>query len=310
MPGIDRTTILTGPALVTFAGQSFWSKGDVTVNIQAKQFGVETSHFGQVDSRVSDRTVEVSFEPCGRFTTGLAAVIWPYAATAIGASIYGSTDRPLIIWARDGKKLTVPNASVTGMPNIRLGVAKVIDGPIKFTGLLAKNTDPATAGAYYVLATATYPGDTGFLVSDIKTQAYTSAWGSSPWDAFQTEDGWEISFGLQLAPQMVDAFGTVDMTLKGLTVTAKAVPVGPSETDILAKLLPTSGLGNSIAAAASPLVISGTGVFAKLYTAGMTDSGFGYGAKKRIGATTWQATRTVTAGVADPLFYIGATAAP
>lgn len=310
MPGIARELILTGPALVTFGGQSFWSKGDVKVDFTNTYFDIQTAHFGKVDQRVSDRKVEVSFEPAGRFTTALAAVIWPYAATAVGASIYGSTDRPLVVWCRDGKKITLPNASITGMPDIRLGVGTTIDGNIKFTGLLAKSTDPATAGAYYVLTTATYPGDTGFAVSDIKTQAYTSAWGSAPWDSFVTQDGWVLSFGLDLQPQEVDSFGTVDMTLKGLTVTAKARPVGPSETDILSKMLPASGLGNSVAAAAAGLTISGTGVFAKVYNAAITDSGFEYGSGKRLGDTTWQATRTVTAGVADPLFYIGTTAAP
>lgn len=310
MPGIDRTLILTGPALVTFGGQSFWSKGDVKVAFTNKYFDIDTAHFGKVDKRVQDRLIEISFEPCGRFTSGLAAVIWPYAATAIGASIYGSADRPLVVWARDGKKITIPNASVTAMPDIHLGVNKLIDGSIKFTGLVAKSTDPATAGAYYVLTTASYPGDSGFLVSDIKTQAYTSAWGNSPWDAFTTQDGWVLSFGLDLKPQMVDSFGTVDMTLSGLTVTAKGRPVGPSETDIFTKLLPNSGLGNSVAASASSLVISGTGVFAKVYNAALTDSGFEYGSGKRLGDTSWVATRTVTAGVADPLFYIGTTAAP
>jgi hypothetical protein len=305
MPGIDRTLILTGPALVTFGGQSFWSKGDVKVDFQNTYFDIDTAHFGKADKRASDRKIEVSFEPEGRFTTGLAAVIWPYAALAIGASIYGASDRALIVWARDGKKITIPNASITGMPDIRLGMSKTIDGNIKFTGLLAKDTDPATAGAYYVLATATYPGDTGFAVGNIPTSAYASAWGGdAPWDSFQTEQGWTISFGLDLKPQMVDSFGTVDMTLAGLTVTAKGRPVGPTETDILSKMLPTSGLGNSIAAAANDLVITGSIAIATVYNAGITDGGFEYGSGKRIGYITWEATRTVTDGVADPLFSI------
>ena len=308
MPSINRTTIIAGPALLQFATQKFWSKGNVEVKIINDRFDIETAHFGKVDKRVSDRKVEVSFEPEGRFTSGIAAVIWPYAATAIGASIYGASDRALVVWARDGKKITIPNASVTGMPDIRLGVGKTIQGNIKFTGLLKKSTDPSAAGAYYALATATYPGDTDFAVADMLTQAYTSVWGSAPWDAFTTQDGWTLSFGLDLQPQMVDSFGTVDMTLKGLTVTAKGRPVGPAETDILAKMLPASGLGNSIAAAAETLEISGTGVYARVYNAGITDSGFEYGAGKRLGDTTWQATRTVTAGVADPLFYIATTA--
>ncbi len=309
MSGINRSTILSGPALITFGGQSFYSKGDVTLNFKPKLFAVSTAHFGEVDKRVSDREYEVSFEPDGRFTTALAAVLWPYAATLNGASIYGGTDRPLIIWSRDGQKLTLVNAAITGMPNMHFGAAKTIQGAIKFTGLLANNTDPSNAAAYYTLTSTTYPGDAGWLASDVKSQAYTSAWGTAPWDAFFTEAGWDISFALNLKPQMVDGLGTVDMTLQGLAVTAKCIPVGPAVADILAKMAPAVALGNSIAALASHLLISGTGVYAKIYNAGMTESGFVYGAeKKRIAATTWQATRTLTSGTPDPLFYVGTTA--
>lgn len=305
MSGIDRTLILTGPALVTFGGQSFWSKGDVKVDFTNTYFAIGTAHFGDVDKRVSDRKVEVSFEPEGRFTTGLAAVIWPYGATAIGASVYGDTDRALVIWARDGKKLTLPNASITAMPDIRLGVGATITGSIRFTGLLANETDPSSAGAYYALASESYPGDAGFTVGNIRTSAYTAAWGETPpWDDFKTEAGWVLSFGLNLRPQMVDGLGTVDMTLAGLSVTAKARPVGPDETDILTKMLPETGLGNSIAAASANLVLTGNIAVATLYNAAITASGFEYGAGKRLGDTTWEATRTITAGVADPLFTI------
>lgn len=308
MPGIDRTTILTGPAVVTFAGSSFWSKGDITVTIKNKRFPIETAAYGKVDERISDRMVEVSFEPDGRFTSALAAVLWPYAATAIGASIYGSTDRPLVIWTRDGQKLTLPNAALTSMPNIRTGVSKTIQGSVTFTGLLAKSVDPATAGAYYTVSTATYAGDTGFAASDILTKPYASAWGTTPWDAFFTEDGWDISFGLQLAPQVVDNYGTVDMRVQSLSVTAKAIPIGPTETQILALLQPNSVLGSSIATT-NPLNISATGIYVRLYNAGLADAQLGYGAnKKRIGTCEWIATRTVTTGTLDPLFYVGTSA--
>lgn len=304
MPGIDRTTILTGPALVTFAGQSFWSKGDVTVNLVTRRFGIQTAHFGEVDSRVSDRQIEVSFEPSGRYTAGLYAVMWPYAATAIGASIYGATDRALVIWSRDGQKLTVPNASITQMPGLRLGVAQTIAGNIQFTGLLKKSTDTTSVGAYYVLASETYPGDTGFDVANIPTQPYVSVWGASaPWDSFLTEGGWEVNFAMQLAPQAVDSFGTVDMTLQGLTVTARAIPVGPAASDIFSALY-QGNLGDT--QGGTDLELTAATANFTLKNAIITESGFGYGnTRKRISQTTWQATRTVTAGVVDPLFVMG-----
>lgn len=312
MPTINRTTILTGPALVTFGGQSFWSKGDVIVKPVNQRIQIGTAHFGKVDERFADKSLEVSFEPSGRFTAGLAGVLWPYAATTIGSGIYSSSDSALVVHSRSGTKLTIHNARVTEMPSLRLGVTQTIQGQVKFTGLLKNNTDPTNAAAYYTIASEAYPGDSGFAVSDIKTLAYASSWGASaPWDSFLTEAGWEISFGLQLEPQRVDGLGTVDMSLQGLDVTARAIPVGPTEADVLTKMGNTAALGASLAGVSGEVLnISATGVYVRIYKAALADAELGYGpARKRIGRCEWIATRTVTAGTLDPLFYIG-TAAP
>lgn len=312
MSGINRSNILKGPALVQYGGQSFWSKGDVTLNFEPKLFAIPTAHFGEVDQRVSDQVFKASFEPAGRFTAGLAAVLWPYASMLPGTSIFGASgvDKALVVWSRDNKKLTLHNSAITGMPTIRQSVSKTIQGAVEFTGIVRNEMDPSEASSYYTIETATYPGDTGFAVSDILTKAYASAWGDdAPWDSFYTEDGWEISFGLNLSPQMVDGLGTVDMSLQGLTVTAKCVPVGPAESDILAAAAPAVALGSSIASRSAALNISASGIYVRVYNAGITKSGFVYGAeKKRISATEWRATRTVTSGTPDPLFHIGTSA--
>jgi len=307
---LNRTTILAGPALVQYAGSSFWSKGDITLTPTIKTFDIATAAFGKVDKRRSNFTLDISFEPSGAFTGTLASVLWPYAATPIGSSIVGGTDKPLTIWTRDGKKLVVYNAVLSAMPPLSVSVGKTMIGTVKFTGILANNTDPANAAAYYSLTSVAYPGDTGFAVSDIKTFAVTAAWGaSSPWSSFLADGGWDISFSQQNKEMEVDGLGTVDITLSDLTVTAKATPIGPAEADILAALAPNVSLGNSIAAAANPLNISATGFYARIYNAAIDASALMYGAdKKRLGPTTWVATRTVTAGLADPLFYVGTTA--
>lgn len=309
MPSIDRTTIITGPALVTYGGQSFWSKGDVTLKPIVGKVAVTTAAFAEVHGRINDKKVEVSFEPSGRFTAPLLAVLFPYAAMNIGASVYGPNDKVLVIHSRAGTKLTVPNAAITKLPNLRFGVSQTIQGAITFTGLLKNSTAPETAGAYWLVETAGYPGDTGFSTADIKTLAYNSSWGAgAPWASFLTETGWDVSFNLSLASQMVDGLGTVDMTLQELKVEASGIPVGPNETEVLAKMQQNQVMGSSYATA-DPLNISATGVYFRLANAGLTDADLGWGSqRKRIGQCKWQATRTVTAGVPDPLYYIGTVA--
>lgn len=305
MPSIDRATIITGPALITYNSQKFWSKGDITLTPINERFTIDTAHAGPVDERIQNRSIEVTFEPSGRFTTALAAVMWPYAATNIGTDVFGTTDTALTINTRAGTQIVVHNAAVTSMPNLRLGVTQTLQGEMTFTGLLKNNTDPSNAAAYYTISSVAYPGDTGFAIADIKTLAYSSAWGASaPWDDFLTEAGWEVAFDLQLAPKIVDGLGTVGMSLQSLAVTASAIPVGPTEAEVLAAMQATGTLGASISTA-NDLVVSATGIYFALSNAGIQESELGFGSeRKRIGTTTWMATRSVTGGTLDPLYII------
>ncbi|MEY2655444.1 MAG: hypothetical protein RLZZ524_2472 [Pseudomonadota bacterium] len=306
MPSINRTTIIAGPALIKYnTTSSFWSKGDVELKVINDRFDIQTAHFGKVDERFSDRRIEVTFEPSGAVTSTLAAVLWPWGGTTVGTSILTGTDKPLEIISRDGRKITVHAAAVTKMPTLRLGVSNTLIGPVTFTGLIKNNTDPTNASAYYTEAPFTYPGDTGFAVADIKTAAASAVWGAAaPWSSFVSENGFEIDFDLQLAPQKVDGIGTVDMTFQSLAVTLKAIPVGPAALDILAKIAPTSGLGASIAGADNLTVTAGT-VAVVLSKPAIVESGLMFGSQvKRIGSTVWTATRTVTTGTPDALFTL------
>lgn len=305
MPSINRTSIISGPALIQFDSQKFWSKGNVEVKIINDRFDVDTAHFGKVDERYQDRRVEVSFEPAGAITTALAAVLFPYRTTVVGASAFTGTDKALEIFGRDGRKVTVPAAAVTKMPMLRLGSSTTLLGSMTFTGLVKNNTDPTAAGAYYTEAAVTYPGDTGFAVADIKTAAASAVWGATaPWSSFVSENGFEVDFNLNLAPQKVDGIGTVDMTFQKLDVTLKAIPVGPTANDILARISPTSGLGASMASADNMTITAGT-VAVAISKPALTESGLVFGsAAKRVAASVWTATRTVTSGTADPLFTI------
>lgn len=307
MPAIPRS-IIAGPALITYDSVSFWSKGDVVLKVVNDLFNIDTAHFGKVDERFAGRRIEVEFEPSGAFSAAVAAVLWPYGSTTVGSSIFTGTDKPLAIFGRDGRKVTVHAAALTKMPPIRLAVNQTIAGSCQFTGICAANTDPTNAAAFYTEAAVAYPGDTGFAVSDILTKHCTAVWGvASPWNSFLTEGGWVIDFNLGLAPQNVDGIGVVDMTFQQLEVTAKAIPVGPTAANIMAKVSPAVALGTSVASA-DELVISGPGVGdpeVVLSAAAIVDSGLAYGnTVKRVTETTWIATRTITGGTADALFII------
>ena len=308
---IDRATIIRGPAKVTFEGQTFWSKGDITLKPTVSRFEIATSRFGRVDERFSDKSIVVSFEPSGRFDASLAAVLWKYATEEIGASIFGATDSPLVIHTVAGRKVIVHNTALTSMPDINLGVGQTIQGDVEFTGLLVNNADPSDTNSYYTSSALAYDGDTGFNTTDIPTLAYGSAWGAvTPWDSFNTEEGWSLSFDLSLRNELVDGLGTVDMTMQELQVTATSIPVGPTVDDVLAKQgINATALGSSVQANSDDLIISGAGVHVEVRNAALVETDIGHGIdRKTIGSSEWIATRTITAGVADALFYIGTTA--
>jgi hypothetical protein len=308
MPAISRATTLAGPALISYGGQKFWSKGDVTVKPVNDRFNIDTAHFGKVDERTSARRFEIQFEPSGRFTTALAAVLWPYGATAVGTSVFGGgTDKPLTINGRDGRQIVVHAAAITTMPQLRLSVSQTLVGPVTFTGIVKNNTDPSAAGAYLTESAVAYPGDADFAVADILTKHALATWGSAPWANFLTEGGWTVDFDLQLSPQSVDGIGVFDMTFQSLAVTAKAIPVGMTQAQLLSAVAPDAALGTSVATADN-LVITGAAEGDPRITiskAAMVDAGLAYGNQtKRLTEATWIATRSITGGTADALFTI------
>ena len=310
MPVIARASIIQGPCQITYDGSTFWSKGDVTLKPVFERFDVATSAFGKVDSRIKSKRYELSFEPDGRVTSALIAVLWPYGASATGLSIFGATDRPLVIYGRDGVKVTLVNAALTQMPSIRMGVGVTFAGQCKFTALLANSTAVTATAAYLTVATDTYPAETGWAASDILTQPTVGTWGSAPWDFFEVDSpGWEVTPTLQLQNVGTDGLGIVDMLLSGLEVTARAIPVGPTAAQILTAMSAAGQLGSSASAAGTELILrSGTtpkAVTVTVYNAGMIDTQLVWSAaNKRVSQCTWAATRTVTTGTADPLLAV------
>lgn len=306
MPGIDRTTVYRGSGQVIFGGQTFWSKGNITMKLVQSSFPIPTSAFGDADERPKNRKYEVTFEPSGAFTDEQAAILFALAGVSVGSSIFGASDAALVIHGRDGIKHTLHNAIVTKPPNISYSAGKTLLGSVTFTGVLAKSKDPTAADAYITTASAAYPGDAGFSVANHFTSPPTAAWGaSSPWNAILSESGWEISFEADTQEKEADGLGTYDLVLANFKVTAKAAIVGPTVAQVLTALKGNQAFGTSLSG--DDLVIQSI-VGAPLITisnAALIDSECRWGSQDgRIGETTWKATRSITGGVADPLVTV------
>jgi hypothetical protein len=225
MPTFDRTTIVRGPCKVTYDSQTFYSKGAVVLTTAITTFDKVADAYGPVGKAKTDYTITVEFEPTGEIEA--LAVLYPHGNTAMGASIYGSTDKPLVIVAAD-KTYTILNAQITQMPAIKCSANNTAFGSVQFTGLLKKAGDPALLIDYMTSGAGASIG-TGFVPGNIITAPYQATLGAVA--AFFSSEGFDISFDLSLNPVMVDGIGTVDMTLGSLGCNITCVPTGPTQTD-------------------------------------------------------------------------------
>lgn len=225
MPTFDRTTIVRGPAKITYDTAVFYSKGGVTLRMVNTTFDKETDSYGVVGKSKTDFQVIVEFEPVGEIEE--LAKLYPYGSTAIGSSIYGNDDKALTITAADAT-YSIYNAAITQLPSIRLTANNTAFGPIQFTGLLTKEGDPSSLGDYYGVAAGASIG-AGFDPSKLITAPYTATLGfGSPLNFF-SEAGFEVAFDLSLNPVVVDGIGTVSMSLQNLGATITCIPTGIPE---------------------------------------------------------------------------------
>lgn len=225
MPTFDRTTIIRGPAKITYDTATFYSKGGVTLRMVNSTFDKETDAYGMVGKSKTDFQLVVEFEPVGEIEE--LAKLYPYGSTAIGASIYGSTDKALVITAADAT-YTINNAAITQLPSLRLTANNTAFGPIQFTGLLDIGGDPANLSDYYAVAAGASIG-AAFDPSKLITAPYTATLGFGTPLAFMSEAGFEIAFDLSLSPVVVDGIGTVSMALQNLGATITCIPTGIAE---------------------------------------------------------------------------------
>ena len=149
MPTFTRTTIVRGPAKVVFDSATFYSKGGINITMTNTTFDKESDAYGMLGKSKTDFQVVIEFEPVGEIEA--LAVLFPYGSTAMGASIYGGTDKPLVITAADAT-YTINNAAVTQMPSIRCSANNTAFGTVQFTGLLELAGDPSALADYYAVA--------------------------------------------------------------------------------------------------------------------------------------------------------------
>ena len=261
-----RQSIVRGPGTVTYNSVKLFDQGGITAEIDTPTQDVGSSISGRLDTIKTDQVGKVTLTPVGNLSAELLAVLFPswVRTPAIGRSVFGSTDVPLHVSSRAGRKVSFLNAALTRCPELLLSPVKTAFGQAEFTALLANGKLATDANSLFTEAAATYadgePPRTG-----LSGFHYAGKLGSL--SIPDTVDGWTVSVELQLDPVTTDSQGTVDYTLGGVNVTAKCTPLGLSEAQILGALPALRGRGASMAGADDLVIESDGGLVVTLRNA-------------------------------------------
>jgi hypothetical protein len=305
MPTFDRTTIVRGPCKITYDGATFYSKAGVVLTTTNATFDKETDAYGIVSKAKTDFQMVVEFEPVGEIES--LTVLFPHGNTAMGASIYGASDKPLVIVSAD-KTYTILNAQITQMPTISCSANKTAFGSVQFTGLLKIGGDPSAIEDYYTTGAGASIG-TAFNPALMITAPYVATLGAL--DPFMSAEGFEISFDLSLAPVMVDGIGTVDMSMQGLGCNITCVPTGIDQLDF-DTYFDSLAAGNDLASTAldiSTTTVGGLNFDAAAVQVTELQRNFS-AADNRLGTLTMSAKRTFNTGAQVALYTVAAVTAP
>ena len=302
-----RQSIVRGPGTVTFGGVKLFDAGGITAEVESSTQEIPSSIAGKLDTIKTDQIGKIALTPVGEISGALLALLYPYQTPNPGASVMGEADRPLVIASRAGTKVTFHNAALSKIPDLVLSPVKTAFGQAEFTALLANGKLPTDADSFFRVEAAEYadgePGRTGLAGCH-----YVGTWGELPIP--DTQDGWSVSFELQLDPVTTDSQGTIDYTFGGLTVRASCTPLGLSESQILGALPILSGRGASTATA-NDLVISAPnpGLTVTLKNAALVTGPLAWGATTlRAGQIGFVAHRAVSGGAPGALYSVEQTA--
>lgn len=295
-PTVQRSALLRGPGSMLYgASLKLFSQEDITANVNLTTWRPKISTHGQGAPRLSDAIGEISFTPTGRITADLIAGLFPsgFRNPTVGARVFPASDTALLIHGTDQSKLQFPNAALTKMPDLILSPKVTAFGRAMFTALIKDNTARETAGAFYTSPTAAAWSET-FTDAQIVAVPYAGAWNSIN---ILTEDGWKVSFEIQMEPIVVDGIGTVDFLLTGVTARATCKPVNLSAASLMASLRPEGLALGSTMRQTQNLVITGAagGLIVTLYDAAVVDGPAVWApGSPRSGEIAFEASRALT----------------
>lgn len=299
MPSLDRANLPgAGAPQITYNLVKLWTRNDVIIPLTQQLQEQVSSMYGRVTKTRQGRKIEISI-PIYGFWTNLPTLFPDYLMNpVIGARIFGTTDTPMTLLARNRDKIVINNVQLTGLANLKLAAnQQVFSADAKFTALIANLADPTTANSFYTITTggqAYAEGD--FPQPAFKSKTWTGAWGSrTGFTSILTQAGWDVNWEIKTTDDLVDGIGAVDMFVDLVWAKASCIPVGPTLAQMDTAIDfqgANAGVGADMASDSDDLVLSDGTSTLTISKCGMIDTGLVFApAKKRIRQTVWEGTR-------------------
>jgi len=285
-----------GAAYVSLNSKNIQFESDCSLDMASTTSVLSSALYGKFDEIPTDLLVKFTGTP-RYYDTAAISTMLPYtgAYPAVGA-FYGGGNVTASVNSTNGDQFVLNNAIVGKMPDIVLGMEKVILGPMEIWGLIQSGEDPTNSAAYYTYNAAggsytfAYPAVPNTAL--IGQQEYSGAFGSvSGLARFQAQETWTIAHELEWAPVLIQG-RTRAFRLLSYRALARCKPADATMSAILSAL----GLQGSNATAGTrlsqlakaanggasfpSLALSGdTGVSVTLGNAALKTSGFHFGSK-------------------------------
>lgn len=324
LPTIVQPLNIIGPAIITWNGYVYYFKDGIKSSLQRETWEESNDFGGTFDTRAKSQKTVISGRPAGMVnqltaTSGKSA-IFPYKLAQVGSSIFGTVASPLPLViqtqfggaSNTGQTITFVRGGMSKFSPVNLKSQESLYGDLEFTCLGIPTAASTGAGAWNAIADAAF-ADTSYDDTQIISDIYVSAFGSSPYNAMGSHNGYEIDVPLKLNTVMSDDYGITDMVIDSIgPATAKFAPSNLTEAQIWT-LINAQGAGYiqpgmSLSKAGTSLVISGTGngahtLVATINNAGPKDAEFIYDKKNnRIQQVAFTSKITSTSGMLNANF--------
>jgi hypothetical protein len=306
----------SGAPKVTWNSGTFWTRAGLMLPLKHTLVDQVSSMYGRVTKTRGGRMIEINL-PLYGFWTQLSTIFPSYILGFVpGARMFGSSDLPMTIIAKNGDQIVLNNVQLVGISDLKLKAnEQIFSGNFKFVALIANTTAPTANNAYYTLTTGATYAEGNFPQSNFKSLAWTGAWGSrTGFTNILTQDGWDISWEIKTTPDVVDGIGPVDMFIDQFWAKAKCIPVGPTLDQLMGVGTDVGGIdfqgtnaavGADIAADADNLVLTDGTSTLTLTKAALVETGLVFEpSKKRTAATVWESTLGFTTGAPNAMVTV------